>query len=464
MNKEQGGVGEALAINGVHYKKKFLRIFKADFLLPVIGTLLITFLVKNGPVRYTDSDPKWNLLLSQSIIGGTFKLDSYASVFNFSNDYKITVKNGHFHYYYPPGTPIFSVPFVLIANLLGRDMANLNDNYQLQKIISAFLCSLIYFILYRIARCYLNAVHSFIIVTFSFLGSSLISTMGTALWSSNFCILFECIVMLIFALNDTGTSRMLNPFLIAFLLFSAFICKPTSAIFIILSFSYIFTKHRNISLKVFLIALLFFLSFVLFSFVEYGQFLPDYYLPQCHAHNRNLWLAIKGNLFSPARGIFVYSPSFVLVFLGGFYQFIRYMKIKLFFAIFGLLWFFLYLIVISAANNSWWGGHSFGPRLFMEVVPGIILALAILWHVAFMISPRVRKFLAIVFLILSAPAVFINTYQGLYNVSAARWNRDPNIDSYPEYLNDWKYPQFLASEELLKRRVREHNLKYNIEN
>lgn len=45
---------------------------------------------------------------------------------------------------------------------------------------------------------------------------------------------------------------------------------------------------------------------------------------------------------------------------------------------------------------------------------------------------------------------------GTVRLDAYQRNKDPNIDRYPEYLFDWRYPQFLASEQSLQQRKIEH--------
>ena len=53
---------------------------------------------------------------------------------------------------------------------------------------------------------------------------------------------------------------------------------------------------------------------------------------------------------------------------------------------------------------------------------------------------------------LMAVAILFHTYQGLYNGSTVKWNESPNIDQRPEYLFDWRHPQFLASPDMLEAR------------
>jgi hypothetical protein len=83
-------------------------------------------------------------------------------------------------------------------------------------------------------------------------------------------------------------------------------------------------------------------------------------------------------------------------------------------------------------------------RFYVAVLPGLaIFAISGLWR---------RSVLAL-FVAASLLAIFINTYQGLYNPLTAAWNARPNIDEHPELLFDWDHPQWLASKDSLRDRV-----------
>ena len=61
------------------------------------------------------------------------------------------------------------------------------------------------------------------------------------------------------------------------------------------------------------------------------------------------------------------------------------------------------------------------------------------------------------YILLGLAAVFINSYQGLYNPSTQRWNGtglDPNV-AYSAYVLDWRYPQFTATYPAICARNRE---------
>jgi hypothetical protein len=66
-----------------------------------------------------------------------------------------------------------------------------------------------------------------------------------------------------------------------------------------------------------------------------------------------------------------------------------------------------------------------------------------------------------------AIGIWVHTWQGLYNLHSVMWNGgawgetlgDLNIDEHHEYLFDWRYPQMLASESMIRNRFHEHGLR-----
>jgi hypothetical protein len=54
-------------------------------------------------------------------------------------------------------------------------------------------------------------------------------------------------------------------------------------------------------------------------------------------------------------------------------------------------------------------------------------------------------------------AVYVHSWQGLFNPYTARWNMQPGIGDHPEYLFDWRYPQFLHNKERHEARIQRDN-------
>jgi hypothetical protein len=389
-------------------------------------------------------------------------LDAYKDTYekniphrSFDQDYRIHKGNGHYYYVYPIGTSVFSIPFVWAATLMGYDMSNFEHEVVTQGFISAVLCMLVFIIFYETCRCFLGLISSLVIAAISVLGSSLASTMGTGLWSHNFTVIFIALSLLLFALYESGRSRVINPYLLGFLLFAAYLCRPTALIFILVVLAYLFFKHRTILLRVAITLLTLFLLFAAWSWLEYGQVLPFYYTQANRfGLTSTFWLGLYGNLLSPSRGIMVFSPFFVLV-AAGVLLYFPHLKTQALFWL-SACWFGLHVAVISAWD-MWWGGYSYGPRLLTDVAPALVLITALLWRaVSQQSSLSARRIISGGYITLGLLGIFINSYQGLYNIHTAIWNLYPDIDEYPAYLYSWKYPQFLATSRSTLNRLQEH--------
>jgi hypothetical protein len=333
------------------------------------------------------------------------------------------------------------------------------QNQWVQKTLSAGLTALVFAILYGVCRAYVDPLPSLVITVVSVFGSALTSTMGTALWNIDFAVLFIALTLFLLVRVDSGWLGVAKPYLLGLLLFLAYACRPSTATFIVVVLAYLLLRSRRVFPRAATTALVLLLLFFLFSWVEYGQLSPYYFsLARFTTEKDPIWHALYGQFLSPSRGLLVFSPFFVVVFVGVVFYY-RQLKGHLLFW-FVLAWFALLLAVVSNATR-WWGGHSFGSRVLTEAIPGLILLTAILWHEASQTaSPRARRLLAASYLGLGLFGIFVNSYQGLYNTDTVRWNgtMPPNVDTEQEYLWNWRYPQFLASSASVCARNMEHVL------
>jgi hypothetical protein len=140
-----------------------------------------------------------------------------------------------------------------------------------------------------------------------------------------------------------------------------------------------------------------------------------------------------GLLCSPSRGLLIYSPI-VLVVLGAF----RAGPIRAWRD--DLRWFGLAAVVqfwCYASYSAWWGGHTYGPRLALDVLPFLLPHAAI--GVAWVCRSRLRAALATALLVWSV--VLAGT--GAFVYPHERWNSDPvDVDRNHDRLWDWRDPQF----------------------
>ena len=387
--------------------------------------------------------------------------DSYAADVRWSYEPPWVASNGHAYNFFPLGTSLFALPAVWLALQRGESMIYPQDNQALQNVLSSLTVVAATLLIWALCRRFLSRGSSLLVTAAFVFGTSVISTLGTALWSSNLALVFGlgCLLAVVAAGQRPMTWR--RELTLGAIVFAAYLCRPTMVLLLPLCALYLWSvsppsggwlRHRLPMVFVATVGGLYAL-FVLFSWREFGTFLPPYYQPSRLGSDR-FWQALVGHLVSPSRGILIGSP-FLLLTLGGLALWprvlVRDRRVQL-----ALCWLGLHWIAISLFHN-WWGGWSFGNRLFTEALPPLLL-LTILSarHAREQLSPVLRAATVSLFLAAAAFGTFVHTNQGLYNVYAILWN--DGIDRDPSRVFDWHDPQFLASPASLDAHAREHHL------
>ncbi|MET1079415.1 MAG: hypothetical protein ABWY06_15495 [Pseudomonas sp.] len=418
------------------------------FWLGAVLAMLILAVMASQRIYHTSSDPRGTLLVSQALVQhGTLKLDSYGSQVLDNLGYVIHRKNGHAYNYFPLGTAVVSTPFVAIALGLGFDMVQ--DEPLIQMAITALVALLIAALLYQTARLYLPQTPSLLLTGLCWFGSALASSLGTALWSHDFAWVFSSAAILL-TLRRRSAGWLSGAGLIGLCLFLAYLCRPTLALLAPCLLLYCFTQDKKRALVAALTLGLLLLGFMGWSQGEFGQILPDYYLPK-RLESSDSGDALYGNLFSPARGLLVFSPFLLVSLLLTLGLAPRNRRIATL-GLLTLVWPLLHWLSISQFPH-WWAGWSFGARLMVDALPGLFVGL---FSALGALERRRRLAYAAVF-ISGLLAIYINTYQGLFNPYAVQWNVEPNVDQHPEYLFDWRYPQFLHNQPRHETRLAEFN-------
>lgn len=416
------------------------------YLAGLLLATLIVITVFSQVTSNTGSDPRGTLLVSQVIVQhGTIKLDSYEKEFLGTFAHQIHQKNGHTYNYFPLGTSVLSTPFVAIANAMGYDM--IRDEANTQLILTALAALFITIILYKTARLYLKRIESLLLAGLCWFGSSLASTVGTALWSHDFAFLFSSTAIFL-VLRHHQPKGLLVPALIGLSLFLAYLCRPTLALLSPFLLLYYALQSKKSALLAAATLGLLLLGFIAWSLQEFAQILPDYYLPK-RLEGGDFPVALYGNLLSPARGLLIFSPFLLISILLTIGLTLRNKTLaKL--SLISLAWPLAHLLSVSQFPH-WWAGWSFGARLLVDALPGLFVGLFIC-----MAELRQRRNHVYAAVIISGLfAIYINTYQALFNPYGMKWNVEPNVDHYPEYLFNWQYPQFLHTKSRHEERLAE---------
>ena len=410
------------------------------------------------------ADSKYSMLLSESLLyHRTFSLDNYGvpryepkPQVGWVSDgeiYQLEYVEGRLYYFFPPGSSILSMPYVAVMNAFGVSAANADGTYnypgelKLEKYLAALLMAGFASTIFFTARLLLPPGWSIIVSLGGALGTQVWSTASRGMWADTWGLFLFGIAVWMLLAHETGKAR-LRPLLMATLLAWTYFVRPTSAVPILIITAYLLLSiPRAAFVRYALTGAAWLLLFVLYSYYNFGQPLPNYYRASRLTFEA-FKTAIAGNLISPSRGLLVFVP--VILFIA--YLLLRYARElthrKLVVVSLSVI---LAHQVVVAGFSPWWGGHCYGPRYMTGLVPWFVL-LAILaikaaltWRdkqgsAGISLNRKAEWALGAALLLSS---MVING-RGAMAPSTSRWNLTPiNVDHAPQRVWDWRDPQFL---------------------
>ena len=406
--------------------------------------------------------PNWNsdcygtLVVSQNIIKNhTINLNKVKNYWEiYHGHYKhqiINISENNIVSIYPLGTPIISIPFVYLANLFGFNM--LEHERLMQGIICSIIAIGIFLTIYIMAVQYFPFLFSIILGLFGFFGTTIGTVVGTGLWNLDYDILFSGIAILLIFLSVKKKNYLIvknfeiSSLFTGLFLFLSFISRPTAAVFILFILIYLFIIDRKYFLKTIITSGGLFIFYELVLFKLTGAILNIEYSSVSMYGLQNIKRALTGFFISPARGVIIFNPFLILTLLGSWLLFLKNKQeikknIKL--LIGSILLSSCTLSILLLFWKDWYGGYSYGPRIYADAIYWCFLATIITYGEIvdlkiINIAEPSPKIIITLFLIIG---FFINL-QGIYNHYAIIWNDMPSVDKYPQVLFDWRFPQFL---------------------
>jgi hypothetical protein len=438
-------IGPTLFKRISRYKGFFL-----SYSFNLLFIFLVVFISYFKSEVITSFDSQWSIPTAMSLIKeGNANLDEYHELISRYDYYVIQVFDDHFYTMYPIGVSLIAVPFVFVLDqVLARLISfNLEDYVKhtvpvgIELFIASFIVALTAVGIYLIARLFLNPVLSLLPVFIFAFCTSAWSTASRALWQHGPSMLMLTLTLYLILLARSK-SRLI-PFTGIPLAFS-YVIRPTDSLSVFLFTIFIFLEYRSYFLPYLFWAMAIGIPFLWFNLSVYHSFLPFYYLlPQKLGSNTHFLEALAANLISPARGIFIFSP----ILLFSIYGVVLKIKKKQFKRLDGFLLSILILHGLSISflspSRNWWAGHSFGPRLFSDVLPYFIYFLIpAVEHISQLKGLR-KLILASIFLCFMIVSFLIH-YRGANDWEVYRWNQEPvNVDLHPERIWDWRDIQFL---------------------
>ncbi|MBU1110535.1 hypothetical protein KKB83_02880 [Patescibacteria group bacterium] len=386
----------------------------------------------------TSFDSRWVIFTSMSIISeGNTDLDEYQEVLEANGYYGVEQVNGHYYSIFPIGTSVLAVPFVFVIKALGFPV--LQSFTEVEVFIASFLVALASVFVYLTAwRKAGSGIAGLVALVFAFC-TSMWSTASRGLWQHG-----PSVLMLALALYLLLAGKK-NPKLVplaALPLACAFIIRPTNIVSIIVLSFYVLRFHRRAVFKYLLLALLVAAPFVYFNYQTYGGVLPPYYAPGRVGETAFIGEALMGNLISPGRGLYIFSPVLLFSIAGMGLMLKSKERGEKALAICALLIIIFHWLVVSSFPH-WWGGHCFGPRYMTDILPHLAFFLVPVFQWTFKRDELRKAIVLSVFSLLAGFSFFVH-YRGANDWAIFEWNAVPcNIDICPERLWDWEDLQFM---------------------
>ena len=417
-------------------------------LLPATSSAVAFFIVALSPVSYSGGDTYGALLVSQALVQrGTVQLDEFADYFQEPGGglrHSVGEIRGHLYFRYPLGVSILSVPIVAAVNLVGMDVRD--SERLLQKFLSAIVAACLVLLLFTIARMYLDQRTSALISLLGFFGTIIAPTVGGALWSINYALVFLGLAMfLLLRAADEPLSRSAAMWL-GVVLFFGYASRPTFALFVLCVFVYLwFSDRAALPLSAGISGLLF-LAYSAWYFSQYGTILPPIYVDG-RLGLLQVGSSIPGLLFSPSRSLLIWNPFLIALPIVAWQAW----RLRTFTRLMGMLVASSALmLLVQILYPNWWGGWSYGPRIATEMI-FLLLVFSIVAYGNLRSAPAIRLFLQSAAIVAFLAGIAVNL-QGLYNPYTLHWNAYPDVDRHAQVLFDWRFPQFGIDREALIRK------------
>jgi hypothetical protein len=417
----------------------------------------------------TSGDSRWSVYIAMSLWNHRdTNLDEYPDAIRSNDEYALECVastgqvrthvpecSGHWYNSYPIGGPVLAAPLVVAAVEVLRGARPLLSHFHIsqpvingflhadydvahaliEEEVASFLMAASAVMMYFIALRFLPVVRSVWLALLFALATSAYSVAGRALWQHTPSMLLLTIIIYMLLRAEE------NPALAGWVglpVALAYTVRPTDSLFVLVFTVYVAVRHRAYLLRYLLIALPVAAALIAYNESIYHSLLSPYYQTPLDGFLPRNWprlgVGLAGNLISPSRGLFIYTP----VFLFAIWNMIRrkwFAPIAPWLAALALA----HWIAISAYVANWWAGQCYGPRFFTDLTPIFILFLIPYFENWTGLSRATR--VAFITLALIGFAMHL---RGGWSGAVYQWNVTPNdIDQHPDRNWDWSDPPFL---------------------
>lgn len=423
----------------------FARTRSTFGLVSIVALCFAIYISINDVIIVTDS--VWSPHVSASLFyDQDIALNEYHRWIEGVNYYAIRVHGGDALPFFPIGGSLLTAPLVPLYRYFvdyPADAPTRLDDFlqiygphdkpvrEMQLVSASLLCALSAIVMFRVLNDSINTAWALLGTIMYAFGTTIFSTASRAMWQHAPSVLFLALLLLALTRLHKGKRWLL---LAGFAVATAYVMRPTNSISVLIVTLYVLYQYRRAAFYYFLGAALVAVPFLTFNYIVFDAILPPYFAAS--RLGSPLFLeALTGNLISPSRGVFVFSPFLLFIFWHSDLSQQQRSLLRLLYLIVGF-----HLLVISLFSH-WWGGHSNGPRLFTDMMPFMVYATTIT------VANIKRRLPLLLFFMTAGISLFIHTNMTVYQASQ-NWNAAPvNIDSYPQRIWSWRDAQFLRRPE-----------------
>ncbi|MBF0495785.1 MAG: hypothetical protein HQK58_04305 [Deltaproteobacteria bacterium] len=391
-----------------------------------VSVLMIYVLFSHCPAGSQSGDNMWYIPTAQQLLrAGNINLSQHAELIKQRDYYGIrnAPRYGLVNFF-PMGTSLLALPFVFAGKLIGLDESQL-FKYTAQ-IWAALSVVLIFWLGVRFRLSHFLA--GTVALVFG-LASSHLSVHAGGLWSHNTSLLLSLIVVLLLTSDQAQCVLLAAPVAVL-----GYITRPDFSLLIAGSLVYVGIRHRDLTVGFLALLAVSIVPFLIWSYYFFGQWLPPYY--QGGRLNWETWAqALTGQLLSPNRGLVIFNPIVILSFWGMVLAWFNHDEFHSLFRIISLV--FLAFVVTLACFPHWWGGHSYGPRLYSPMLGLLTLSVVPAIHWIKKLKHDTRIAVVMLCILAIGWGGFVH-FRGARAWSVYAWNVDPiNVDVKPERSWDW---------------------------
>lgn len=336
---------------------------------------------------------------------------------------------------FPIGPGFLGLPSALIQYLFSSEPLDRLIAWN-QKVTASWVAALSAAVFFRTLFISTGRIRLSLIFTLAFaLGSTQTGISAGVLWQHGPAVLLLCLG-LFFLVKGLKESPLWLPWAALPMAFLP-IMRPQTLLYYLAALATVGIGHPGKLWRFFLWSIPGLFALLFINLGLYQNLLGGYAYQASKAHFGNPLLSgITGLLFSPNRGVLVFSPFLILGIVGGLLLSLRRCLLAISFFLASILF-----LLLHAKYDHWHGGWCVGPRFLSEWVP-IFAFFGASWF------PEIRKTFIrragvlsiLISLIINLPPYFHLHEQGL-------WNLFPNVDRYRSErvwdVRDWLPFHFL---------------------